>query len=223
MWLSIFIFGLLSCLLYPFVPTRPHQRIVTLGNAFIVLWLRVTCGVRVNLVGAENLPDSPAVVLSNHESTWETFYLQRLLAPVSTTLKKELLRIPFFGWGLYFMRPIAIDRGNPRAALRQVLETGKQRIAEGNNVLIYPEGTRHGGGKKQFARSGAAIAVESGVPVIPVAHNAGDHWPGRTFIKRPGTITVVVGTPIFNPGQDSRSVTSEVQQWIESQRASMGG
>ena len=221
--LIIVIFGLVSCvsgILH--LPTRLHQNLVTTGNFLIMKWLRVCCGIKIRLVGAEYLPDSPAVILSNHESTWETFYLQRLFRPVSTTLKRELLRIPFFGWGLYFMHPIPIDRGNPKAALKQVNSVGQQRLKEGNNVLIFPEGTRHAREeKKTYARSGAAIAINAGVSIIPVAHNAANCWPGDTYLKRPGIITVMIGNPIDTRESDSRSLTQQVQEWIETQREAL--
>ena len=221
--LIIVIFGLVSCVsgILRF-PVSIHQQLVTTGNLLIMLWLRICCGIQIHLIGTENLPQQPAVILSNHESTWETFYLQRLFRPVSTTLKRELLRIPFFGWGLYFMQPIPIDRGSPKAALKQVNTVGQQRLQEGNNVLIFPEGTRHAREeKKTYARSGAAIAINAGVSIIPVVHNAANCWPGDTYLKQPGTITVMIGHPIDTNGGDSRSLTEQVQEWIESQREAL--
>lgn len=221
--LIVILFSLVSCLLGTLrVPARYHQDIVTIGNFLSIGWLRVCCGIKVRFIGRENLPKMPSVILSNHESTWETFYLQRLFRPVSTILKKELFRIPFFGWGLYFMQPISIDRGNPKAALKKVNTMGMQRLREGNNVLIYPEGTRHAATeKKNYARSGAAIAISAGVKLIPVVHNASTCWPGNTYLKRPGTITVIVGAPIDTSGKDSRTLTNQVQEWIETHRKTL--
>src|SRR5690606_33636498 len=139
--------------------------------------------IRVRVIGWQHVPAAPFVVLCNHQSPWETFYLQRRLRPVSTILKKELLKIPFFGWGLASVKPIAIDRDNPRAAIRAVMEQGQQRLAEGLNVIVYPEGTRQPyGSVGNYARSGAALAAAAGVAILPVAHNAGRHWPPRKFL-----------------------------------------
>lgn len=214
-------FSTLVCLL-AFLPLHLRQTLATTGNALIMAWLRICCGISIKAEGLGNIPVQPCVFLSNHQSTWETFYLQRLLRPACTILKKELLYIPFFGWGLSLMHPIAIDRTNPRDATRQVLTGGRQRLAEGNSVIIYPQGTRVPYGEsKPYARSGAALALDAGVPVVPVAHNAGAHWPNDEFLKYPGTIRVVFGAPITDAG-NSKQLTTEVQSWIEAQQAGFG-
>jgi 1-acyl-sn-glycerol-3-phosphate acyltransferase len=136
---------LLALCLVGFLPFRYRQLCVTSGNRVLMLWLRLTCGVKIHVRGLDNIPANACVVLSNHQSTWETFFLQYLFIPASVILKRELLWIPFFGWGLYFMRAIAIKRSNPAGAIRQVLKQGKQRLAKGINVVIFPEGTRVGG------------------------------------------------------------------------------
>ncbi|MFZ5653857.1 MAG: lysophospholipid acyltransferase family protein [Pseudomonadota bacterium] len=194
-----------------------RQDLATIANALVIAWLRLCCGIRVRVEGLENLPRRPFVALSKHQSSWETYYLQRALRPVSTILKKELLRIPFFGWGLALVAPIAIDRDHPRAAFRQVMEQGRARLASGMNVLVYPEGTRiaHGQPPVKFNRSGAALAIAAGVPVVPICHDAGRFWPAHRLIKYPGTITLVFGAPIDTRGRDVKSVTEEVAQWME--------
>ena len=213
---TLVIFGTISCTIGTLMPHKMRQNVVTCANAIIVKWLCISCGVRLKIDGLENLPDSPCVFLSKHQSGWETFFLQRMLRPASTILKRELLWIPFFGWGLYFMRPIAINRSNPREAMKQILSIGKQRLAEGNNVLIYPEGTRTAFGKVgNYGRSGAALAIASGVPVIPVSHNAGYCWPAHKFIKWPGQIHVSIGKPIETTDKDSKELTEQVKDWIE--------
>ena len=210
------IFGTISCTIGILMPLRMRQNVITWANAIIIKWLNISCGIKLRVDGLENLPDTPCVVLSKHQSGWETFYLQRLLRPVSTILKKELFWIPFFGWGLYFTRPIAIDRSNPRKAMKQILSQGKQRLADRNNVLIYPEGTRTPFGETgNYGRSGAALAIASGVPVVPVSQNAGYCWPAHTFIKWPGQIHVVIGKPINTTGGDSKQLTEQVKEWIE--------
>ncbi len=211
------VFGTIACTIGPLMPYQIRQNVVTWANAIIIKWLNFSCGITLQVDGLENIPDTPCVVLSKHQSGWETFYLQRLLRPVSTILKKELFWIPFFGWGLYFMHPIAINRSNPREAMKQILAQGKQRLAQGNNVLIYPEGTRTPIGQSgNYGRSGAALAIAAGVPVLPVAQNAGYCWPAHRFIKWPGRIHMVIGEPIETAGIDSRQLTEQVKGWIES-------
>ena len=213
------IFSVLGFTLGFALPHRARQNFITLGNALIVGWLHISCGIRLHVEGLENIPDTPFVALSNHQSAWETYYLQRLLRPVSTILKKELLRIPLFGWGLKMTKPIAIDRSNPRAALREILSQGKMRLMEGNNVLIYPEGTRIKAGLTgNYGRSGAALALAAKVPLLPIAHNAGNYWPAHHFLKHPGTIRVVIGKPMSteNLSKDSKELTAEVKTWISS-------
>ena len=214
--LIMIIFGTISCTIGILLPYKIRQNIITWANVLIIKWLNLSCGITLRVDGLENIPSSPCVILSKHQSGWETFYLQRLLRPVSTILKKELFWIPFFGWGLYFMHPIAIDRSNPREAMKQILSQGKQRLSQGNNVLIYPEGTRTPVGETgNYGRSGAALAIAAGVPVLPVAQNAGHCWPAHKFIKWPGQIHVVIGSPIDTTSTDSRQLTENVKEWIE--------
>ena len=169
------------------------------------------------IIGLENIPSTPFVALSNHQSSWETYFLQRTLRPVSTILKKELLKIPLFGWGLAMTKPIAIDRASPRSALRDILSQGKQRLSEGNNVLLYPEGSRmEVGNPGKYGRSGTALAIAAQVPLLPIAHNAGICWPAHRFLKRSGTIQVVIGKPISTDNANSKQLTEQVKLWIES-------
>ncbi len=209
------LFSVLACSVGMLLPIRARQTLATTGNWLIDYWLRITCGVRIRVSGWENIPEGPFVVLSNHQSPWETFYLQRRLRPVSTILKRELLKVPFFGWGLAAVRPIAIDRSNPRQAMRGVMEQGKARLDDGMNVVVYPEGTRMSPGEVgKYARSGAALAVAAGVPIVPMAHNAGHCWPSKHFLKYPGTITLVVAPPLDTHGGDSKILTEEARAWI---------
>lgn len=215
-WPLVLVFSTLGLVIGFAIPYRPLQTLLTTANVLIVWWLRITCGVKWRIEGAEHLPATPFVALSKHQSPWETFYLQRALRPVSTLLKKELLKIPFFGWGLRLTRPIAIDRGNPREAIRQVLVQGRQRLREGNNVLIFPEGTRIDVGQVgNYGRSGAALAVAAEAPLILIAHNAGVCWPARKFIKYPGTVRMVIHPPIATADADSKQLTEDAKNWIE--------
>ncbi|UTA47930.1 1-acyl-sn-glycerol-3-phosphate acyltransferase [Simiduia sp. 21SJ11W-1] len=217
-WATLPFFSLLGLAIWPVTSFRLRSRFVTLWNRFVVCWLRITCGVRYELKGLENLPTKPSVILSNHQSAWETLTLQYLFSPASTVLKRELLNIPVFGWGLRAMQPIAIDRKNPREALKAVKHDGLARLAAGNHVLIFPEGTRKAPGKLgSFARSGADIACAGEYDIIPVAHDAGICWPARRWLKRPGKITLIVGPAITTQGKNSKAVTEQARTWIASQ------
>jgi 1-acyl-sn-glycerol-3-phosphate acyltransferase len=208
--------GLIAIIIWPLLPYRWRWPIVTLWNRFTMFWLWLCCGIRVNIIGQHHPEHYPCVVLSKHQSTWETMFLQYYFGPVSTILKKELLRIPFFGWGLASLRPIAIDRGNPIQALKDVKNKGLERLQQGNNLLVFPEGTRVPLGEVgNYARSGADIACTAGVPVVAVAHNAAECWPHKQFLKYPGTITVVISEPIDTTGRDRKEITEEVKNWIE--------
>jgi len=159
------------------------------------------------------------VILSKHQSQWETFYLQVMKRPVVTVLKKELMNVPFFGWGLRLMQPIGIDRSNPKKALRYIQEEGQRRLQKGQSIIIFPEGTRTPPGETgTYARSGAELACRAGVPIIPVAHNAGRCWPAKKFIKYPGTIHMVIGAPIDTLNGNSRELTERVKNWIEAEQ-----
>lgn len=207
------------CLFAWALPYRVRSQLILCFNRSALFSVRVLCGVKYEIKGAENIPKgTPFVVMAKHQSTWETFFLQLYFHPLSTILKKELLRIPCFGWGLAMMRPIPIDRSNPRAAIKEVKEKGVMRLQQGMNVLVFPEGTRTPYGETgTYARSGADIAVSAGVPVLPVAHNAGLLWPMHIWKKYPGTITVSIGQPIPVDGRNSKQITEEVKQWVETE------
>ncbi|MCW8195559.1 1-acyl-sn-glycerol-3-phosphate acyltransferase [Proteobacteria bacterium 005FR1] len=214
--------GTLSLALW-LLPLKSRFHLLLLWNRFAIWWLRITCGIRLNLVDHNDGPlPPPHVILAKHQTIWETVFLQYYFQPMSTILKKSLLRVPFFGWGMAVLRPIAIDRSSPMKALRQVKKEGAERLKLGLNLLVFPEGTRTPPGQVgQYARSGVEVATAAGVSVIPVAHNAGECWPGKTFLKYPGTISVVIGKPIPTANRNSREVTEEVKQWIEGQIAQM--
>lgn len=215
-FLAMLLCGVLFLPVAPWLPLRARYRLLNLYNYVIVAWFRLACGVRYEVRGRESLPDGPCVILANHQCEWETLYLQVLKPPVCTVLKKELLQIPWFGWGLRLLHPIALDRSRPARAMKQVLTQGIARLQEGLSVLIFPEGTRVApGNRKRYNKSGAVIACRAGVPVVPVAHNAGERWPGRHWIKNPGVLRVVVGEPIDTAGRSPEDVLAEVEAWIE--------
>ena len=165
----------------------------------------------------ENIPNVPCVIMCKHQSEWETFYLQTVFSSLCTILKKELLRIPFFGWALMQMEPIAIDRSAPKDALKKVQTVGLKRLKQGRSVLIFPEGTRVKVGEKgRYARSGATLAIASESLILPIAHNAGLNWQNKQK-KRAGTITFIVGEPISTANKTAKQLTDEVEIWIEQQ------
>ncbi len=185
----------------------------------ITVFLRVFCKIKLEIIGLENIPKGNYVALCKHQSNWETIFMQYLLKPASTILKRELLYIPIFGWGLARVQPISINRNDPRGAIRKVMEEGKKRLAMGNNIVVYPEGTRiKFGDKGLYARSGAALAIAGKVPILPMSHNAGLCWPAREFLKHPGTIKLVIGKPIDSSTGTSKSLTNQAEQWIEDQQ-----
>lgn len=220
--IATIIYGTFALVLWMFPPLVRH-RILISWCWFIIYWLRFTCGVRFVVEGEVNLRKStPYVVLSKHQSAWETLMLQGLCWPCSTILKKELLNIPFFGWGLRCLQPIAIDRSNPRDALKQVKLQGLERLQNNLNLLLFPEGTRMAPGERgKYARSGTDIAVNAGVDIIPIAVNAGHCWPSKDWRRYPGLVTVAVGEPIATAGRTSRDLIEQVEQWIEAELVSI--
>lgn len=215
----------IPCLLIgPLLPFRTRFRFLTGINYFYIFWLRVTCGVKTKVEGLDNLPKGqPYVALSNHQSEWETLYFQLVFRPQAVVLKRELLKIPLFGWALALLKPIALDRSQRREALKQLLRQGSERLQQGIPVLIFPQGTRVAVGKPgRFNKGGAMLAVKNSVPIIPVVHNAGRCWPGRSFVKYPGTVTLVIGEPIQTVGRSVDEVQSEVEAWLTEQMKRIG-
>ncbi len=201
-------------------PLSPHNRYrVTSSWTFVMLFLlRHLCGIRYQIMGAENIPKTPSIVLSKHQSAWETLAFQKIFPPQVWVLKKELLRIPFFGWGLAMTSPIAIDRSAKKKALEQIVEQGKDRLQQGFWIVIFPEGTRIPPGQRgKYRIGGAWLATHTNVPVVPVAHNAGELWGRNSFIKHAGTITVSIGEPIDPTGMEAGELNAKVEAWIENE------
>lgn len=217
------LYGTAAPLLFA-IPSKTRHKIIISWTVWVVWWAKVVFGIKHEIIGAEYLThtDEPVVVLSKHQSTWETFFLQGLFWPASTILKKELLNIPFFGWGLRSLKPIAIDRSNPRKALKQVKEEAATRLSDGYNMIVFPEGTRTKPGERiKYARSGADIAIASKKHIIPIAHNAGVYWPIGGGKKTAGTIQVHIGKPICTKNKTSKQLIEEVELWIEDTMLSM--
>jgi 1-acyl-sn-glycerol-3-phosphate acyltransferase len=199
------------------LPFKQRFYFVTAINNFYIFWLRVCCGVKVNVQGRENLPSSGAyVVISNHQSEWETIYFQLLIQPQVVVLKQELLKIPFFGWALALLEPIALDRSKRRGALKQLLDQGKAKLSAGVPILIFPQGTRLPVGELgRWNKGGAMLAVSSEVPLVAIAHNAGRFWPGKGFIKNPGTVDVLISKPIETIERTVEEVHKDSVDWLE--------
>ena len=173
------------------------------------------CSITIIVKGKENIPKSPFIIVSNHQGQWETFFCQYLFFPVTTLLKRELLFIPIWGWALALLRPIAIDRGNPRSALKKVLNEGEDKIKKGFSILFFPEGTRKKPGEiGNYARSGFELAKKTDVPVLPLVHNSGDCWPAHKFLKYPGLIKLIIGPQLVNI-DSSLKASQKVQRWAK--------
>lgn len=199
------------------MPFERRYRFINLWTVGAMWLLKHLCGVRIEVKGLEHLPPAgtPYVVIANHQSSWETFYLQLLISPQATVLKRELLWIPFFGWGLALLKPIHINRSKGSAALKSVLAQGKDKLNAGVPVVIYPEGTRQAPGTLgSFNHGGSMLACKNNVPVLPVVHNSGDCWPARSLLKFPGTITLQFGPCISTEGQSAKAVTQQAERWI---------
>lgn len=215
------LFSFIAVLILP-LPRRPRYAIITQWSRLTMVWLKLTCGLNWTVSGLENVTTTPGVILSKHQSAWETVALQLIFPRQCQVLKRELLRIPFFGWGLASLNPIAIDRSAGTRALKTVLATGAERIDQGWWVVIFPEGTRTAVGQRgRYTQTGAALALRSDCPIIPVAHNAGVFWARNAIDKLPGTIEVVVGEPVNTHGKTSKAVMHDVETWIESTCASL--
>ena len=180
---------------------------------------RLICGLKYEIEGMENLPDGAAIVLSNHQSTWETLVYQKILPPQLWVVKKELLKVPIFGWGLALCEPIAIDRDAGRKAMSQLVEQGKQKLDQGRWIIIFPEGTRAAPDEKlKYRIGGAMLASKVDHPIVPIATNAGEYWPKHSLIKWPGTIKVVIGKPIYANGRSAKEINNEAEAWIRSKQ-----
>lgn len=218
------VYAALCLLIGPLLPFRARFKLFTAINYFYIGWLRLCCGVRVQVQGREHLPENGAyVVVANHQSEWETLFFQILVRPQAVVLKKELLKIPFFGWALGMLKPIALDRSQRRGALKQLLAQGREKLADHIPVLIFPQGTRVRVGEMgRFNKGGAMLAVASQVPLVPVVHNAGRYWPGKSFVKFPGTVELRIGAPVPTAERSVDEVHAEIVEWMEREMREIG-
>lgn len=180
---------------------------------------RVICGVRARITGMDNLPDAAVILLSKHQSTWETFFFPTLMPkPLAYVFKRELLYIPFFGWAMSRMDMIHIDRSKRAAAWSKVAEQGRKHMANGNWVIMFPEGTRAARGQQGTYKSGGTrLAVDTGRPVVPIAVTSAVCWPRKSFLVRPGVVDVSIGKPIASTGRQPDELMREVETWIEAE------
>ena len=203
-------------------PRMTRYRIISGWSRLVVTLARLILGIDWRVEGREHLPSRPAVILAKHQSAWETMAFQLIFPPQVHVLKRELLWIPFFGWGLALMSPIAIDRSRGLAALRSIARRGRERVLQGFWVIVFPEGTRVAPGKRrEYQLGGAWLAAACGAPVVPVAHNAGLFWPRNAFVKRPGTVIVRIGPAIESANRDARTINAMAEAWIEEQQADL--
>ena len=215
-------FSLIALLTFPLKPLTRY-RVITRWSRLMIMSVGAICGVRYRVIGAENLPATPSIVLSKHQSAWETLAFQQIFPPQVWVLKKSLLKIPFFGWGLAMMSPIAIDRDAGMRALRQTLEQGRERLASGWWIVMFPEGTRIPPGEHgRYHVGGAWVAERLGAAVVPVAHNAGTVWGRNAFVKYPGTITVSIGPALESRGRKPEQLIKEVEHWVEQEVERLG-
>jgi 1-acyl-sn-glycerol-3-phosphate acyltransferase len=212
-----FFYGLVYCLVCPFLSFKGRFWMAGVLTHVTFFGLRVFCGLNHRVEGRENLPPGNHVILMKHSSTWETYGIMILFPPLVWVMKREILWVPFVGWGCLLARCIAIDRKAGAAAVNQVLAQGKDRMERfGAWVMVFPEGTRMVQGEtRRYGSSGTLLAAQEGRKIVPVAHNAGYFWPRRGVLKKRGTIRVVIGPPIDPVGRDAREVNEEVQAWIE--------
>lgn len=216
-WTITPVFTVISLLTFP-LSRLARYNIITTWSRWCVAAAQGICGIRYRVLGMENLPKEPCVILSKHQSAWETLAFQVIFPPQVWVMKRELLWVPFFGWGLAMLWPIAIDRKAGARALRKMAEQGRERLEGGFYIVIFPEGTRVAPGQRgAYHPGGAWIAVKAGALAVPVAHNAGECWRKNAFVKRPGLITVSVGAPIATQGLTAAELNQRIEDWIESE------
>jgi len=208
--LPIFTIGML-------MPFRPRCQMANAWGKTCLWLLKITCNLKYEVKGWENLPEHSAIIMAKHQSAWETIAMRGIFPPEQAwILKRELMWIPFFGWALAAVGSISINRSSGRAAMRQVIAKGTEKLKMGRLVMIFPEGTRVAPGeRKRYGMGGAILAEKSGYPIIPVAHNAGVYWRRRGVQKYPGTVQMVIGEPIDPKGKSTNEIIAEVEEWIE--------
>lgn len=198
------------------LPFHRRYRIARQWGRLNVRALRWLCRITVAVEGAEHIPTRPSIIFAKHQSTYEILVLMALLGPSAWVAKREILRIPVFGWAFGRSKPITIDRKAGRSAIEQLVQQGGQALEDGRHVMIFPEGTRTAAGSPPNYRiGGPMLAARTGYPVVPVAHNAGEFWPRHSLLKWPGTVTLVFGPSIETAGKTAEQIRDEAREWIE--------
>ena len=216
MGVTVAVFAILCVLAAP-LPLKWRYQLTVAWPRLAVYGARVIAGIRWEVKGWENLPDAPAVILPKHQSAWETMFLAAFLPrEICFVYKRELHWVPFFGWGLALLRMIPIDRSRGTDAFEQTVEKGKEQLAQGRWMIMFPAGTRTTVGKVgKYKSGGARCAIRTGAMAVPIAHNAGERWPRQSFLKKPGLITVSIGPPIDPTGMAPEVLNRQIQDWIE--------
>ena len=206
-------FTLFFVFISPFIELKKRYSLTSAYISTLLIVLKLLCRIDWKVKG-QILVKKPVVIASNHQGLWESFYLQTLLNPLTTIIKKELIYVPFFGWALNLLNPIKINRLKRIQSAKKVITSGSQKLRNGFSILVFPEGTRKIPGKKvgKFARSAADLAIKNNVDLIPIYHNSGLYWKNKKFIKFPGTVRVVIGSPI--QGKDSSEMTANLEKWM---------
>ena len=207
-----------AILIMRLLPEHLHHR-YSIGWADTTIWLaRVIAGIRYEIHGAEHLPEQPAVFMINHQSNWETIFIPTLHHKNKWVLKKSILHIPFLGWALASLRPIAIDRSKRREAMNRIIEQGAERVARGYSVVLYPEGTRQPPGEPiRFKHGAIRLAKNLNLPITAIAHNAGQCWPRRGLMQ-PGTVHVYISPPFSIDSAPPAELNSQIEQWVQTHR-----
>lgn len=204
-------------LLLFFLPLKHRYAIGSLWAKFVIWWLKITHNIDYKIIGLKTMPATACVIMSNHQSTWETLVFQLIFPQQVWVLKRELLWIPIFGWGLALTSPIVINRSNKLQAIKTLTKQGAAKLKRGLWVVVFPEGTRQGRQVGHYQSGGAMIAKSANAAIIPVYHNAGKYWAKRQFIKKPGTIDLVIGKPIDPSDKTAKQLSKEVEQWARQQ------
>ena len=214
-YISVVLASFIIIFLYPLINTVSLQNIASYWVTSILHILKILCGVSWKVTGIENITESPCVLVSNHQGQWESFYLQTLLIPSSSIIKKELLFIPVFGWALACLKPIHLRRSRKYKSMKKLIKDGAKKLKKGTSIIIFPEGTRTdpSDGIKKFTNSCGYLSVNNNVPIIPVCHNSGLYWKNKKFMKHRGEVKVHIGKPIY--GNDPKKVTKAAYEWIE--------
>mgnify|MGYP001167535365 FL=1 len=214
-YFSVIVASFIIIILYPFISTPALQSIASYWVKTNLYILKFFCGVSWKVNGIHNLKNTPCILVSNHQGQWESFYLQTLLIPSSSIIKKELLYIPIFGWALACLKPIHLRRANKYRSMKKVIKDGSKKLKKGTSLIIFPEGTRTNpkDGLKKFSNSCGYLSVNNNVPIIPICHNSGLFWRNKRFIKHKGEVEVYIGEPIY--GNDPKIVTEAAYDWIK--------